>query len=85
MKKVIMFSAQWCAPCKQAKPVFQQLAESARDMQFEIVDIDENHAMAQDYDIRGVPTFMLIENDEEVSRIVGAQNVAKVKEFLLKD
>lgn len=84
MKKVVMFSASWCSPCKQAKPVFQQLAESARDMEFEIVDIDENRDMAQDFDVRGVPTFMLIENDEEVQRLVGAQNVVRVKEFLLK-
>lgn len=85
MKKVAMFSAQWCQPCHQAKPKFQLLAESARDMEFEIVDIDENRDMAQDFNITGVPTFMLIEDNEEVERLVGAQNVARVKEFLTKE
>lgn len=84
MKKVVMFSAAWCQPCKQAKPKFQLLAESARDMEFEIIDIDENRDMAQDFNITGVPTFMLIEDNEEVQRLVGAQNVARVKEFLTK-
>ena len=28
MKKVLMFSATWCGPCRQAKPVFNQLKES---------------------------------------------------------
>ena len=89
MKKVVMFSASWCAPCKQAKPVFEQtaklIAESKNensDVYFQIVDIDENRAMAQDYNVTGVPTFMLIENGEEVKRLVGAQNVVRVKELL---
>jgi thioredoxin-like negative regulator of GroEL len=38
--------------------------------------------MAQDFNITGVPTFMLIEDNEEVKRLVGAQNVVRVKELL---
>lgn len=83
MKKVVMFSASWCNPCKQAKPVFQQLKESRSDVQFEVVDIDENRDMANNFGITGVPTFMLIEDGEEVKRLVGAANVTKIKEVLL--
>ena len=79
-----MFSAGWCSPCKQAKPIFQQLKESITDVEFIIVDIDENHEMAQDFNIKSVPTFMLIEDNEELKRIEGAQNVVKIKEILLK-
>lgn len=79
-----MFSAQWCNPCKQAKPVFQQLKESTSDVQFEIIDIDEQEQMAKDFNVTGVPTFMLIEDGEEVKRLVGAANVSKIKQTLLE-
>lgn len=89
MKKVVMFSASWCSPCKQAKPVFEQtaktIAESKNensDVYFQIVDIDENRTMAEDFNITGVPTFMLIKDNEEVARLVGAANVTKIQELL---
>jgi len=82
MKKIVMFSASWCNPCKQAKPVFEQISRETPDAYFQIVDIDEQRAMAEDYNITGVPTFLLIEDGEEVKRIVGAANVIRVKELL---
>lgn len=82
MKKVLMFSATWCGPCRQAKPVFNQLKESVSGVQFEVVDIDENPVMATNFGITGVPTFVVMENDTEVQRIVGGGNVTKLKEIL---
>lgn len=82
MKKVLMFSASWCGPCKAAKPVFNQLKESAQGVDFQVIDIDENHKLATDYNISGVPTFVVLENGVEVQRMVGGANVTKLKEIL---
>ena len=82
MKKVLMFSASWCGPCKAAKPVFNQLKESVQNVEFQIVDVDENEKLANEYNIAGVPTFVVLEDGKEVQRMVGGAFVTKIKEIL---
>jgi thiol-disulfide isomerase/thioredoxin len=55
--KVIAFTASWCGPCKQAKPYLVQI--EARGVEVQIVDIDENPAMARQYGVTRVPTFFV--------------------------
>jgi thioredoxin-like negative regulator of GroEL len=81
MKKVIMFSAAWCQPCQRTKPAFNLLKESSTDVSYEIVDVDENEALAQKYNIRAVPTFLLLKEGNEVARASGGMTADKIREF----
>ena len=79
MKKAKYFSAVWCGPCKVFKPIMKELSDEGYDIEF--IDGDENQALAVQYNIRSVPTTIIEEDGEEVSRIVGV----KTKEEMVKE
>ena len=70
-KKVIVFKASWCGPCKAYAPILEKAkpAIESKGYQLEIVDIDDNNEMAQDYGVRGVP-FTVIEVAEDSAPVI---------------
>jgi thioredoxin 1 len=80
MKQLIKFSASWCQPCKS-------LASNMKNVDFgevevKEVDIDDNFDEAKKYNIRGVPTLVLLEDGVEVKRTSGVLMADKIKEFI---
>ncbi|KAF1984571.1 putative thioredoxin [Aulographum hederae CBS 113979] len=72
---VVDFFAEWCGPCKQIAPVYEQLAmqlSKPKEMVFTKVDTDKQPQISQSYNITAMPTFMVFKNGKEVSRIRGA-------------
>ena len=71
---VIDFTAKWCGPCRQMAPVLEQLAqEYAGRARFAAVDCDDEPQLAQRYNVRSMPTFVVLRDGREVGRIVGAR------------
>ena len=79
MKTAKYFSADWCGPCKQFKPIMQELSDEGYDIEF--IDGDNNRDLAIKYNIRSIPTTVIEENEEEINRIVGV----KSKEEMIKE
>jgi thioredoxin 1 len=82
MKKVIMFSGIWCQPCQKTKPHFLALQENVSDVECQIVDVDDEAHLAEQFNIHSVPTFVLLKDNTEVARISGGTTVEKLKEFI---
>lgn len=79
MNKLLVFSAAWCGPCKTLKPVLEQL-DQERLVRY---DIDVEADAVQKYNIRAVPTLVLVDQDgTEVERVSGVQTLAKLQELL---
>jgi thioredoxin 1 len=70
MKTAKYFSATWCGPCRVFKPVVQELIDEGHSI--EMVDVDENQALAQQYQIMSVPTMIIEQDGKIVDALVGS-------------
>jgi thioredoxin 1 len=80
MKEVLKFYADWCGPCKMLSKTIENLKHN--EVPIREVDIDEQTDLAVQYNIRSVPTMVLLKDGAEISRVTGAISLEKVKEFL---
>src|SRR3954454_23879856 len=79
---LVDFWAEWCGPCKMVAPVLEEIAtEHAEKITVAKLNIDENPAIARDYQIMSIPTMAVFQGGQIVKSIVGA----KPKAALLKD
>ena len=69
--KYLYFTAAWCNPCKTLAPIMAQVGQS---VQVQKIDVDSQAALASQYNVRNVPTVVLVNGGSEVKRFVGIQS-----------
>lgn len=75
------FTADWCGPCKKVRPVVEQINQDS-PVKFQLIDVDSEIDLVKAFEIKSVPTFILIKDGEVVNRTTGAKTKDELLEFL---
>ena len=85
-KQVIDFWADWCGPCRQLAPIFEDVSNEQylleRGLKFYKTNVDFDGDTSNKWVIRSVPTILLLKDGKEVNRIVGVLPKTKLLDKL---
>lgn len=81
-KVLVDFFATWCGPCRMMSPIVDQLADELADVKVCKVDIDQAEALATEYGVEVVPTFIVFENGEAVKSVSGVMPKSVILDML---
>jgi thioredoxin 1 len=59
-KQLLHFTADWCNPCKKIKPIIEEYVLENSDVEYVVVDVDNNFQMAKEYNVLSVPTIVVM-------------------------
>jgi len=82
MIKIIHFYADWCQDCEIQNNILEQMALEYDDITIELVNVDYQDAKAKKYEIINLPTMVIEDGDETITRIEGVVDLEELEEVL---
>src|SRR5512145_2563212 len=71
--------APWCGPCRMIAPALEELAmEMAGRVRVAKLNVDENPLTAGRFQVRSIPTLLVLKGGKEIDRIVGVQQKTEI-------
>ena len=85
---VYCFHAEWCHSCPQVWKAFKELQEEMESDNFKFTDLDVEDdlgvELSSKYQVRNVPTILVVKSDRVIERIVGTKSKEELKQVLEK-
>ena len=73
---VVDLWAVWCGPCRMMTPIVDKLAELYENRAvIGKLNVDDNPEIPTQYNVRGIPTFLLFKDGQLAEKVVGAQSL----------
>jgi thioredoxin 1 len=65
--------AEWCGPCVAMGPIVDELADDYKGIaNIGKLNVDQNEIVPTNYNVRGIPTFLIFKNGELRDKVVGS-------------
>ncbi|NHB58798.1 thioredoxin TrxC [Acinetobacter shaoyimingii] len=74
--------AEWCGPCKMMAPHFAEVAKHNPKVIFAKIDTEANPRLSSAFNVRSIPTLVLMNKTNELARISGALRANQLQEWL---
>ena len=71
---LIDFGAEWCVYCKKIAPFIEEIANENPDLVVGSIDVDLNPLLAARFQVRSLPTVLLLKDGQVVKQFLGAQS-----------
>ena len=82
---LVDFWATWCGPCRALAPTIVELAkEYSGKVLIGKLDVDENPATAEKFQVFSIPTMILFKDGKEVDRLVGLCPKSRITDAIAK-
>jgi thioredoxin 1 len=77
---LLEFTAVWCPPCRALAPAVEAVAgKYAGRILTGKADLDDNRALASRFDVRSIPTLLMLDRGQVVGQVVGAVPRARIE------
>jgi thioredoxin-like negative regulator of GroEL len=77
MKEILYFSAPWCGPCRNFKPIMESVSNS---IPVRFINVDENPQLSAQYNVRSVPMLVFLKDGQEADKTIGVLTETQVKD-----
>jgi thioredoxin 1 len=82
---LIDFGAAWCAPCRTIAPHVDALADAhVGRLRVGMCDVDANRELTARFDVRSVPTLLVLKEGRVVGQLVGAAPRARIEALIAR-
>lgn len=79
---VLDFYADWCAPCKVYSPIITEFGNLNDDVSVCKVNLDDNPGLVKLYGIRSIPTTVILDKGQLITKFPGVTQITKLNEFV---
>lgn len=79
---LLKLSASWCQPCKSYAPVIEAVSDEREDVYIAEVDIDDLPEAREFFNIRSVPTLVILKNGNYLDSLVGTKSGDSVNAWI---